>query len=107
MGTSLLVGESMQAINLASIFLLVGVGMDDVFVVLSAWERSRNNTEPWKQLGSCYKEAGTAITISSFTNIGSLCIGILMPGFRSVQIFCKFTAITILFLYIGTLTIFG
>merc|ERR550539_286863 len=62
-GLLFLFGESMQAINLASIFLLVGVGMDDIFVVLSAWERSRNNTEPWKQLGSCYKEAGTAITI--------------------------------------------
>jgi len=106
-GILFFIGEPMQAINLASIFLLVGIGMDDSFLVLSAWERSRSIGKGPERLGNCYKEAGTAITISSLTNIGSLLVGALMPGFRAVQIFCKFTAVAILFLYMWTLLIFG
>ena len=32
-----------QATNLASVFLLLGVGIDDTFVMLSAWKRIQGN----------------------------------------------------------------
>ena len=35
-------GMKWQAINLASAFLLLGVGIDDAFVMLSAWNRHGN-----------------------------------------------------------------
>jgi hypothetical protein len=34
---------SWQAINLASVFLLLGVGLDDTFVMLSAWRHTDEN----------------------------------------------------------------
>lgn len=33
---------SWQAVNLAGIVLLLGVGIDDTFVMLSAWQRQRD-----------------------------------------------------------------
>ena len=32
-----------QGINLAALFLLLGVGIDDTFVMLSAWERVKED----------------------------------------------------------------
>ena len=32
-----------QGTNLASVFLLLGVGIDDTFVMLSAWKRTLGN----------------------------------------------------------------
>ena len=50
-------GVPWQAVNLSGLFLLMGVGMDDTFIILSAWSRqvnSRNLTGFLEKLLSVY-----------------------------------------------------
>ncbi len=97
-----------QAINLAGAFLLLGVGMDDAFVMLSSWSRKFKPDLSLKQVAKeAYQEAAVSITITSFTNIGSFLIGALMPGFGTVRIFCMYTAVGLVAVYLWTLTFYG
>lgn len=97
-----------QAINLASAVLLLGVGIDDTFVMLSAWHRqSKPDQDLPTNLAETYKEAAVSITITSMTNIVSFAIGALMPGFKTVSIFCAYTAVGLLAVYLWTLFFFG
>ena len=54
-----------------------------------------------------YKDAAVSITITSLTNILSFAIGMLLPSFETVEIFCAYTTSGLVFVYILTLTVFG
>ena len=54
-----------------------------------------------------YKDAAVSITITSLTNILSFAIGMLLPSFETVEIFCAYTTSGLVFVYVLTLTIFG
>ena len=54
-----------------------------------------------------YKDAAVSITITSLTNILSFAVGMLLPTFETVTIFCAYTTSGLAFVYILTLTIFG
>ena len=98
-----------QAINLASIFLLLGVGIDDTFVMLSALNH-QGPIEPEGLEGAMaqtYREAAVSITITSLTNILSFGLGIWLPSFKTVKIFCAYTAVGLFCVYVLTLTAFG
>ena len=56
-------------LTLAAPFLLFGIGMDDTFVMLSAWRRSNNHMSVPERMGKAYAEAGISITFTSLTNI--------------------------------------
>lgn len=101
------VGYDWQAINLASVFLLLGVGLDDTFVMLSSWRQSKHISYIPHRLSHCYQEAGVSITITSLTNIISFMVGALVPGFPCVEIFCVYAGSGLLAIYLGTLFIFG
>jgi len=75
-----------QAINLASVFLLLGVGLDDTFVMLAAWRHTDSSATNEERMRECYKEAAVSITITSLTNVLSFFIGALFPGFYCVQV---------------------
>ena len=99
-----------QAINLAATFLLLGVGIDDTFVMLSAWERVKEEMDDHEiedKMEETYRDAAVSITITSLTNVCSFAIGCIVPSFRAVSIFCAYTAVGIVFVYIFTLTFFG
>lgn len=100
-------GHPWQAINLASVFLLLGVGLDDTFVMLSAWRHTDDTLPLADRMRECYKEAAVSITITSLTNILSFVVGAVWPGFYCVQIFCLYTGVGIIFVYLYNLTFFG
>ena len=64
--------------------------MDDMFVLLAAWRRTRIQDDVEKRLGDTYAEAAVSITITSITDMISFFIGVTTP-FPSVQIFCLYT----------------
>ena len=55
-------------LTLAAPFLLFGLGMDDTFVMLSAWRRSPSHMSVPERMGKAYAEAGISITFTSLTN---------------------------------------
>eukprot|EP00095_Tigriopus_kingsejongensis_P010889 snap_masked-scaffold1216_size55193-processed-gene-0.1 protein:Tk10889 transcript:snap_masked-scaffold1216_size55193-processed-gene-0.1-mRNA-1 annotation:"hypothetical protein AaeL_AAEL001299" len=100
-------GYDWQAINLASIFLLLGVGLDDTFVMLASWKETKHLKSIPERLSQTYREAGVSITITSLTNILSFCVGAVVPGFPCVEIFCVYAGFGLAAIYFGTLTLFG
>ena len=99
-----------QSTNLASLFLLLGVGMDDAFVMLNSWKRIkaiRPEESVEEKMQKTYKDAAVSITITSMTNIVSFMIGIFVPSFEFVKIFCFYVTVGLVSIYILTLTFFG
>lgn len=66
--------------------LVLGVGMDDAFVLLAAWRRTNPTMSVPKRLSYTYAEAAVSITITSLTNFISFMIGIITP-FPSVSFY--------------------
>ncbi|XP_067122460.1 patched domain-containing protein 3-like [Centruroides vittatus] len=93
-------------INIASGFLMLGIGMDDSFVILSAWRRTSKKKSVEDRLAETYSEAAVSITITSLTNLISFLIGIITP-FPSIRIFCLYTAITVVATYLYQLIFVG
>ncbi|XP_051573915.1 patched domain-containing protein 3-like [Myxocyprinus asiaticus] len=87
-------------------FLILGIGVDDMFIMISCWQKTKVYDEVEDRLAETYKEAAVSITITTLTDVLSFYIGLLTP-FRSVQSFCMYTSTTILFCYIFNITFFG
>ncbi|XP_069787931.1 patched domain-containing protein 3-like [Narcine bancroftii] len=95
------------AINTANApFLILGIGVDDMFVMLASWQKTKVHNKVEERLAETYAEAAVSITITTLTDILAFYIGIMTP-FRSVQSFCVYTGTTVLFCFIYNITFFG
>ncbi|XP_047736660.1 patched domain-containing protein 3 [Hyalella azteca] len=105
-GVLIYYGVTFIGINLAAPFLMLGIGIDDTFVMLAAWQRARFQDTVRERLSSAYADAAVSITITSLTNMISFYVGTLTP-FASVQIFCMYTGLSVFLTYIWHITLFG
>ncbi|XDV26333.1 hypothetical protein PO909_030079, partial [Leuciscus waleckii] len=87
-------------------FLILGVGVDDMFIMISCWQKTEVHKDVELRLAETYKEAGVSITITTLTDVLAFYIGLMTP-FRSVQSFCMYTSTALLFCYIFNITFFG
>ncbi|KAK7120021.1 hypothetical protein R3I94_020140 [Phoxinus phoxinus] len=87
-------------------FLILGVGVDDMFIMISCWQKTEVHKAVEVRLAETYKEAGMSITITTLTDVLAFYIGLMTP-FRSVQSFCMYTSTALLFCYIFNITFFG
>merc|ERR1712172_412784 len=92
-GFACYLGVEFIALCYAAPFLLLGIGIDDTFVMLSAWLRSPQHASVPKRLGICYSEAAVSVTVTSITNI--------------LSFFGIYTGIAVAFIYIWQITFFG
>ncbi|KAG1927991.1 SSD domain-containing protein [Pimephales promelas] len=87
-------------------FLILGVGVDDMFILISCWQTTEVHKDVEVRLAETYKEAGVSITITTLTDVLAFYIGLMTP-FRSVQSFCMYTSTALLFCYVFNITFFG
>ncbi|XP_062578553.1 patched domain-containing protein 3-like [Saccostrea cucullata] len=102
-----LVGVKFVNIVGAMPFLVIGIGIDDVFLLLSglADAESIETTTVSDRIYYMMKTSGVAITITSVTDFLAFLIG-ASSVFISVRNFCIFTGVAVLFCYINQITIF-
>ncbi|XP_064202661.1 patched domain-containing protein 3 [Anguilla rostrata] len=87
-------------------FLILGIGVDDMFVLISYWQKTNVHDKVEDRLAETYKHAAVSITITTLTDVLAFYIGVMTP-FGSVQSFCLYTGTAVLFCYIYSITFFG
>ncbi|XP_067135805.1 patched domain-containing protein 1-like isoform X2 [Centruroides vittatus] len=68
-GILLLCGMKYTETNLIIPFIVVGIGLDDSFVLLAAWRKTNPKDSVEKRMSTTYSEATISITITSLTNV--------------------------------------
>ncbi|XP_073343903.1 patched domain-containing protein 3-like [Pagrus major] len=87
-------------------FLILGIGLNNMFVMVSDWQHTKVNDPVPKRMAHAYREAILPITITALTDVLKFSIGVT-SDFPSVQSFCLYTSTSIIFCYIYTITFFG
>nr|XP_060639434.1 patched domain-containing protein 3-like [Anolis sagrei ordinatus] len=87
-------------------FLILGVGVDDMFILVSCWQHTKVEKSIKDRMADTYAEASVSVTITTLTDVLAFYIGIGSP-FPSVQSFCIYTGTAFVFCYIYNLTFLG
>ena len=85
---------------------LTGVGVDDMFIMISALQKTSLTGSISKRMSDVYSKVAVSITVTTVTNVLAFYTGI-MTSFRSVQYFCIYTGTALLFCYFYSITCFG
>ncbi|XP_067131608.1 patched domain-containing protein 3-like [Centruroides vittatus] len=93
-------------LNVMIIFLMLGIGIDDAFIMISAWRRTDVNASVPDRMKEAYAEAAVSITITSLTNFFAFCMGFVTP-YKCIHIFSAYAALAIIFDYVYQLLFFG
>ncbi|KAK6051617.1 hypothetical protein COOONC_10877 [Cooperia oncophora] len=93
-------GWKFQSIIVAAFFLVISVGVDDVFIILRAWDQTNSEEEVPERMAQTLVDAGPSILISSITNAMAFLIGMTSqtPAVRSFSMYSAI-AICICFFY--------
>ncbi|XP_036116921.1 patched domain-containing protein 3-like [Molossus molossus] len=105
-GLLLFIGVPFVTIVKNSPFLILGVGVDDMFIMISGWQKTKLMDSIKERMSHVYSKVAVSITITTVTNVLAFYTGI-MTSFRSVRYFCIYTGTTLLFCYFYTITGFG
>lgn len=85
--------------------LMLGIGVDDMFVICNALDQTSFKLTPFERLRHAMGYAGPSITITSLTNAFAFLSG-YVSSIPAVKSFCVVAAVTVMFLYTTVLTIF-
>nr|XP_012232571.1 PREDICTED: Niemann-Pick C1 protein-like [Linepithema humile]XP_012232572.1 PREDICTED: Niemann-Pick C1 protein-like [Linepithema humile] len=109
-GLCSLIGIPYGPIHTSLPFLLLGLGIDDIFVFHASWNQihtDESNLEKslTERIGLALGHAGSAITVTSFTDVVAFIIGAstILP---SLQSFCIYAAVGVFVTFLLQITFF-
>lgn len=89
-------------------FLLLGLGIDDMFVILESWRCLTPEEQEWKladRIGVALGRAGVAITVTSLTDFLAFTVG-STTDLPALRYFCIYSAVGIASIYFLQVTYF-
>ncbi|KAL8431550.1 hypothetical protein Efla_000596 [Eimeria flavescens] len=89
----------------ATPFLVLGIGVDNAFVLLNSYCLTFLHESPRQRIISTARDAGVSITITTMTSVAALIIGAVCPFF-SISKFSIVTAFCLAWSYVLAQTIF-
>ena len=86
-------------------FLLLGIGVDDMFIIVNAIDQTDPDDDIEDRVGEALSSAGVSITVTSVTDMAGFAAGswTALPALNS---FCLFAVFGVLGIFIAQLTIF-
>ncbi|XP_067123937.1 patched domain-containing protein 3-like [Centruroides vittatus] len=103
-GVLLYVGHRISPVTFMIPFLILGIGMDDTFVMLSAWMKTDPKKSVEERMAETFTESGVSITITSLTNVASFLVGIFIATIPMYKELCVFMTTCLFFDYIYQVT---
>ncbi|XP_067682304.1 protein dispatched homolog 1-like [Haliotis asinina] len=93
--------------HVLSIFIILGIGADDVFVYFDTWRATahENHATLEERVSSCYKRAAKAMFATSLTTMIAFFVNAVSP-LLAVSSFGLFSGILVLVNYISVITFF-
>ncbi|XP_072170373.1 patched domain-containing protein 3-like [Diadema setosum] len=87
-------------------FLIIGVGVDNMFIMIAGWRQLSIYMPVHERMGHTYSEAAVSITITNLTTVLAFIIGatISLPAIRA---FCIYAGVAMMFAYFYQITFFG
>ncbi|KAL5012271.1 hypothetical protein ScPMuIL_010822 [Solemya velum] len=107
-GFGLVCGAGMLFVTIDGVapFLVLGVGLDDMFILLSGLADTYGHiTSIEDRIGETMRTSGMAITITSLTDLLAFSVGALST-FPAIRSFCTYTAVAIFATFIMFITFF-
>jgi predicted RND superfamily exporter protein len=105
-GLCYLVGGKSAGIHQLLPFLLIGIGVDDCFVIASNIDQTDPRLPVEKRMMIGLQHAGSSITITSFTNAIAFFLG-CTASLEALSSFCFFAGMGILMLYLTSISVFS
>lgn len=105
MGLASFCGVAIVPTVLICPFLVLGIGVDDVFVLMNAFNMGYACTDPQRRCRDALKGSGLGITITTLTNLISFGVGAFSP-YLSISNFCVYSALALLLGYLYVLGLF-
>ncbi|KAL6724288.1 hypothetical protein Aduo_019188 [Ancylostoma duodenale] len=104
-GSLMLMGVSYNVINTIIPFLIIAIGIDDMFIMNACWEQSDEHQPVPVRMSQTLSHAGVAVTITNVTDIMSFAIGCItdLPG---IQLFCLYACVSVAYCYLFQITYF-
>lgn len=100
-----LLGGEVSGVHNLLPFLLIGIGVDDMFVIANAIDQVPFSLPSTQRLVLALKHAGPSITITSFTNALAFFFG-STTTLLALRSFCQFACCCITMLYLTVNLIF-
>ncbi|KAK6049682.1 patched family protein [Cooperia oncophora] len=93
-------GLAFQSIVVSTLFLVLAIGIDDVFIMLAAWHRTEKGLDIPKRTAEMVQVSGSSMTVTSITNVISFGNGVLSstPALQTFAIY-SVAASVICYLY--------
>ena len=104
-GFCFLFGWKMTEMTNTIIILILGIGVDDMFVICNAVDQTPLDLPASKRIKLAMRHAGPSITITSLTDCLAFFIG-STSSLLAIKAFCIFTGVTIIMLYFTVITVF-
>ncbi|KAM9845445.1 patched domain-containing protein 3-like [Aulostomus maculatus] len=105
-GVLLLLGQPFVVTAASCPFMILGIGLDDMFILISCWHRTRVLDSIPDRLADTYREAAVSISITTLTDALALFLGYSSP-FGSVRAFSLYAGVSVCFCSLYSLTFLG
>ncbi|XP_045201241.2 patched domain-containing protein 3-like [Mercenaria mercenaria] len=87
-------------------FLIIGIGIDDMFILLSGLSEAQTKQSVEDKIAETLRISGVGITITSVTDFIAFMVG-SGSSFIAVRNFCIYTGVAVVFCYINNVTLFA
>lgn len=86
-------------------FLVLGIGIDDMFIIINSIDHIDSKFKGAERLGHAMKVVGFSVTMTTLTDLVAFLIG-SVSRFPAIQIFCIYAFFSISFAFLMIMTLF-